>query len=155
MEPLSPARDFGAYISSVSDARYVMRTVSRIVDDCAKTEDLLPLEHQALIQIAGARAKSIPVNTLATRLDIAAGLASRIFKQLRSKGLVESGKHSVDKRISLIYASQAGIELLTKIDDDVRFALAAFQRELDDEEREAALMIFKLYVGASASIPAR
>lgn len=138
-------------MSSVADARYVMRSVSRLVDDCAKTQGLLPLEHQAIIQIAGSRSQSIAVNTLATRLDIAAGLASRILKQLRAKGLVESSKHAEDKRVSLIHATDAGMALLQKIDDDVRFAIAAFQRELDEEEREAALRIFKLYVGASVA----
>src|SRR5690606_19464935 len=100
---------FETYISSVSDARYVMRTVSRLVDDCAKTEDLLPLEHQAIIQIAGSRNGSIAVNTLANRLDIVPGLASRIIKQLRAKGLVESKRHTEDKRVSLISVTQVGL----------------------------------------------
>jgi len=47
------SRGFEEYFHGVSEARYVIRKVFRIVDDQAKQAGLEPLEHQALIQIFG------------------------------------------------------------------------------------------------------
>lgn len=43
--------EFSEYVVSIAEARYVMRKVSRIVDDEAKLEGLDPLEHQVVRKI--------------------------------------------------------------------------------------------------------
>lgn len=139
------------YFHGISRARYVIRKVFRIVDELAKSAGLEPLEHQALIQIFGADAP-LRVNEVAQRLDIPAAFASRLVKSLDERGLVCREPSDLDRRTTLVTATEDGQRLLVDIDTQVQRRVAAFQDQLSDLDRATALGIFAFYLGAA---PAR
>lgn len=141
-----------AYFHGVADARFVVRRVFRIVDERAKNRQLDPLEHQALIQIYGARDRDVRVGTIAERLNISPAFASKIVKALSAKGLVSSTGSPLDQRVTNVSATPEGITLLDEIDQDVRVHVDFFTRQLTHEQKAAALSIFAFYVGTSIEI---
>jgi DNA-binding MarR family transcriptional regulator len=140
------------YFSGVADARFVVRKVFRIVDERAKSRDLDPLEHQALIQIYGARDRDVRVGDVAERLDISPAFASKLVKALGQKGLVTSRQSLRDQRVIHLKASAKGAKLLAEIDAEVRFHVDYFARQLTPDQKAAALSIFAFYVGTRIEI---
>lgn len=140
---------FDDYAVGISEARYIMRKVTRIVDDEAKRHGLDPLEHQALLQAYGAGKDSRTVSQIAERLDVAPALASRVVNNLANKGLIHRRGVEFDKRITKIDASEAGVALMREIDQAVHVHIEYFQTQLTDEQRLAALAIFALYLGVA------
>lgn len=137
------------YFRSVADARFIMRKAVRIVDDIAKTRGLDPLEHQALIQVFGARA-DVLVRTVAERLDVSPAFASKLVKALIVKKFLTAHDDPSDQRASLLRVTAAGERLLTEIDAEVRREMGGFTRELSPEHKAAALDIFAFYAGLPA-----
>jgi DNA-binding MarR family transcriptional regulator len=139
--------DFVTYMTLVAQARYVMRKVLRILDECAKAYGLEALEHQALLQIAGMPSRAVPIHVLAARLDIVPAFGSRLVKQLESKGLITRSNLKADKRVTLTTATEDGVALLEKIAEKVHYEIAHFQRTLEPKDRASAMAIFAFYVG--------
>jgi DNA-binding MarR family transcriptional regulator len=146
-----PARS-AEYFRGVADARFVIRKVFRIVDERAKSRELDPLEHQALIQIYGARGRDLRVGDVAERLDISPAFASKLVKSLSQKGLVLSSPSLEDQRVTHLKASAKGEALLIEIDADVREHVNFFARQLTHGQKAAALSIFAFYVGTNIEI---
>ena len=144
------ARQGLAYFHGVADARFVIRRVFRIVDERAKSRGLEPLEHQALIQIYGARDGDVRVGTVADRIDVSPAFASKIVKALARQKLVLLADSARDQRVTNVSATPAGIALLTEIDADVRIHVGFFTRGLTAEQKAAALSIFAFYIGLDA-----
>lgn len=140
------------YFRSVADARYVIRQVLRLVDDCARQNNLEPLEHQALIQIYGSRAYEISVSQVADRLDIAAAFCSKIVKGLVHKGFVRSHPSLQDQRVVNLVATRAGEDVLVAIDREVRTHVDYFTQQLSAQQKEAAIAIFAFYVGTRVKV---
>src|SRR4051812_30693892 len=113
------AYDFDLYMGHVARARYVIRKVQRIIDECAKRHGLEPLEHQALIQIHGAAERRLPVGQLAERLDIVPTFTSRLVQQLEAAGLVTRARSETDRRGTVVSATEEGIRRLFAIVEDV------------------------------------
>lgn len=145
--------EFSEYVVSIAEARYVMRKVSRIVDDEAKLEGLDPLEHQAMLQAYGADGKLRTVSQIAERLDIAPALASRLVNSLVRKGMVVRHSSAADKRVTEIEISAEGAELIRKIDRKVHVHMDYFQTQLTEPQRLAALAIFSFYLGFGHPTP--
>lgn len=139
------------YFRSIAQARYVIRRITRIVDELVKREKLEPLQHQAAIQVFGAPDGRIQVNDLAERLDVAPAFASRLVRELERKGLVERLASEYDRRVTLVRATEECVDLLRRIDDQVHIHVRFFQQQLTAEERSAALSIFAFYVGTTAT----
>jgi DNA-binding MarR family transcriptional regulator len=140
------------YFQSVSEARFVVRHVFRLVDERAKIHGLEPLEHQALIQIYGARSDEISVSEVADRLHIAAAFGSKIVKALVQKQFVRSRPSELDQRVVHLSVSPAGAKVLELIDQDVRMHVDYFTRRLAPDQKDAALAIFAFYVGSSIRV---
>lgn len=145
--PVGPTK----YFHGVADARFVIRKVFRIVDERAKTRGLDPLEHQALIQVFGAR-DDLSVGDVAERLDISATFSSKLMKTLIHKGLVSSMGSPTDQRVTHLKATPKGAQLLVDIDRDVREHVDFFTRHLRTNQKAAALSIFAFYVGMTIDI---
>lgn len=141
------AEDPAHYFQAVAYARFVMRRVIRIVDEQAKREGLEPLEHQTLIQVYGAPNGPIQINELAERLDIVAAYASRLVRVLESKGLVARSRSDVDRRVTLVTATEAGTDLLRRVNERVHLHVDVFKDGLSERARTAAFRIFAFYVG--------
>lgn len=141
---------FKDYVHGIAEARYVIRRVFRIVDEQARKAGLEPLEHQALIQVFGARGP-LRVIDVADRLDIAPAFASRLVKTLTEKGLVTRSRAQAesDRRITVVAPTDEARDLLAAIDESVELHVGHFQRQLSDSQRAAALGIFAFYLGAS------
>ncbi len=139
--------EFIDYVTQVAEARYVMRKVLRILDECARQYGLEALEHQALLQIAGTPARSMPIHKLAARLDIVPAFGSRLVKQLEAKGLIFRSNLKADKRVTLTTATNQGVQLLEQISDKIHYEIAHFQRTLTAQERASAMAIFAFYLG--------
>jgi DNA-binding MarR family transcriptional regulator len=137
---------FQGYVQAIAHARYVVRRIVRILDEQAREHGLEPLQHQALLQVYGSRSP-IPVNKLASRLDIAAAFASRIVSQLHTMGLVERRQAESDRRLVTIVATEPGIALVQAIDSSVYRRVRQFQGELAEADKLGALGIFAFYVG--------
>lgn len=148
-------REFQSYVRNIAEARYVMRRVLRIVEDCAKEHGLDPLVHQALLQVYGTGdGQGVTVGSLAARLDVAAALTSRVVRRLEEKGLVARRPSKTDKRAIIVSATPDGAEKLTAIDDSVHRHVAFLQSELGEDEKLMALSIFAFYVGLAPDAPA-
>ena len=144
--------DFKSYAYSIAEARFVMRRVTRIVNEQAKHRQLDPLLHQALLQIFGVpKGQELAVRRLAERLDVPAAFASRLVGQLERAGLVRRESSARDRRVTLVQITGAGIERLREIDEAVHYDVAYFQRQLDPRQRLAALSIFAFYVGVEST----
>lgn len=144
----SDGLDFIVYWRGIAEARYVIRKVTRIVDEQARRAGLDPLEHQALIQIVGA---STPrrVSELAERLDIAPALSSRLVRRLESNGLVNRKPSSVDKRSIRVTATARARQVLSQINDAVALHMGYFHQQLSEAERAIAFGMLASYAGAS------
>lgn len=150
-EPYAPdasAQDFQRYFHGVAQAHHVIRKVFRIVDTQATKAGVEPLEHKLLIQAMGAGETALRVSDLASRLDIAPALASRLVKSLEGKGLVSRSLGHGDRRTTVVDLTWDGRRLLAEIDRDVRLHVNYFQAQLNDEERAAAVRVFAFYLGA-------
>lgn len=146
--------DFQSYVYNIAEARYVIRRVTRIINEEAKSFGLDPLLHQALLQTYGAAdGRELAVGGIAERLDIAAAFASRLISQLERMGLVQRKPSMHDRRAINVAATASGIQLLKDIDNAVHHHIAYFQQQLDDGQRKAALAIFAFYVGVESSSP--
>lgn len=146
--------EFNSYVVNIAEARYVMRKVSRIVDDEAKLQGLDPLEHQAMLQAYGVGDKLRTVSQLAERLDVAPALASRVVNSLVAKGMVIRHSSPTDKRVTEIEISEQGADLIQKIDQRVHVHMDYFQTQLTERQRLAALAIFTFYLGFGNLTPA-
>lgn len=135
------------FFEGVAHARYVIRRVTRIVDDQAKREGLEPLEHQTLIQVGGAKDRLIQINELAERLDIVPAFASRLVRDLETKGLVKRGRSDEDRRVTLVEITTLGAQALARINERVKLYVDVFKDQLSDDARVAAFRIFGFYVG--------
>jgi DNA-binding MarR family transcriptional regulator len=140
-----------SYFCNISDARFIMRRVVRIVDDIAKTHGLDPLAHQALIQIFGTR-DDVLVRTVAERLDISPTFASKVVKQLIHLGYVTARENPNDMRAALLQVTESGERLLLDVDEEVRVRTNAFTRELSQEQKAAAMAIFANHVGVRVTV---
>jgi DNA-binding MarR family transcriptional regulator len=140
--------DKHAYFAGVSEARYVLRKVFRIVEEQAKEFDIDPLAHQALIQIYGSPDMRMQVNQVAARLDIAPAFASSLVRALVEKGFVTREPDERDKRIIYVAVTDHGRSTLSEIDERVKFHVDYFTGQLSKEQRESALSILMFYVGA-------
>jgi DNA-binding MarR family transcriptional regulator len=138
--------DFASHVKAIAHGRFVLRRILRLLDEQAIAGGLQPLQHQALLQIYGAESP-LPVNRVADRLDIAPALASRLIRQLEEKGLVHRARIPGDRRVIAVHASDAGIEVLRKIDTAVHHQVNHFQRQLSDEGKLGALATFSFYLG--------
>lgn len=139
--------EFDAFFRGVAEARYVVRRVTRIVDEQARAHDLDPLEHQLLIQLFGADGGEMSVNQIATRLDVPPAVASRLIKRLEGASLVRRRKSESDRRVTKVSIAEPGRELCLAVWNDVRFHIDYFQRQLDEESKRVALAVFGFYVG--------
>ncbi len=139
--------DKHAYFVGVAEARYVLRKVSRIVEDQAKKFGIDPLAHQALIQIYGSPDLELQVNQIANRLDIIPNFASSLVRILVEKGYVVRRRDENDQRVTYVAITDSGRELLHTIDENVKFHVDYFASQLTVEERESALSILVFYVG--------
>jgi DNA-binding MarR family transcriptional regulator len=138
--------DFSSHVKAIAHGRFVLRRILRLLDEQAVAADLMPLEHQALLQVYAADSP-LPVSRVADRLDIAPALASRLIRRLENGGLVERVREPGDKRIIAVKASAEGIERLRRIDNSVHGRVHAFQETLDHEGKMGALATFAFYLG--------
>ena len=146
--------EFQAYVTNISDARYVMRRALRIIDEQAKQHGLEPLLHQALLQVYGADGgKGTTVGKLADRLDVAPAFASRMVRRLEELELVRREQSADDRRATNVIATDAGAAKLESIDNDVHHHVAFLQHQLSDDQRLSALSIFAFYVGLDHASP--
>lgn len=143
---------FRSYAFNIAEARYVVRRVTRIINEEAKKFGLDPLLHQALLQVMGTPAGvELAVGGLADRLDIAAAFASRLVSRLESLGLLRREPSVHDRRAINVMITDAGIDILKSIDDSIYHHVAYFQQQLSDSQRKAALSIFAFWVGVDSS----
>ncbi|MPZ88633.1 MAG: MarR family transcriptional regulator [Nitriliruptorales bacterium] len=141
--------EFDAFFKGVAEARYVIRRVTRIVDEQARLQALEPLEHQLLIQLFGAEGRTLNVNRLGDRIDVPAAVASRLVKGLEERSLVKRRKSEIDRRVTDVHLTQRGRDLCVTVWENVRPHMEYFQKLLDDEAKRIALAVFGFYVGVA------
>ena len=139
VDPHAPGDPFQA---AVADARYLMRRAFRMVDDESRKLGIDPLANQLLVQLRGAPDFTRSVSELGVRLDIPLNLASRLCGQLEGRGLVEKLPSPDDRRVTLIHATAAGIDLAAQIGNRARIRFQELQQDLPDDRRRAALMVW-------------
>ena len=142
------------HFESIAQARYVIRKAFRIADEQAKSAGLDPLAHQALIQIYGSPNMELQVNQLAERLDITPAFTSNLLNSLVRRELVsrKRGGHA-DRRVTQVNVTEKGKELLHHINDQVRFHIPNFTRQLTLEQRQNALSILMFFAGMAEQFP--
>lgn len=148
------ATEFRSYAYNIAEARYVMRRVTRIINEQAKKRGFDPLQHQALLQVYGIREdEQLTISGLGDRLDVPAAFASRLVRKLEDEGYLTRAQSVRDKRVTHVQATDSGVQVLREIDEEVHRHVAYFQHSLSDTQRVAALSIFAFYVGIDADSP--
>jgi DNA-binding MarR family transcriptional regulator len=135
------------YFSRIADTRYIVRKVFRLIDEQARGVGLEPLEHQALIQLFGARNRCLQMKDLASRLDVGADVASKTVRSLQEKGYALRTRSANDRRGIDVRPTPAAESLLAAIDLRVREHIAMLQRDLPRQVQLGALRMFAFYVG--------
>lgn len=134
-------------MQNVAHARYVIRRVQRIIDECVRSHGIDPLDHQAMIQIYGALEKKLPIGHLAERLDVVPALASRLVRKLETNGLVRRTRSQTDRRATYVSATAAGVRLLHAIVESVFHEVTYFKSKLSPHQQKSAMEVFAFYVG--------
>lgn len=140
--------NFHEYMQIVAHARYVFRTVQRLIDNCAKNHGVEPLEHQAMIQIYGASEQRLPIGRLAERLDIDSALASRLVQQLESRHFVRRTRSNEDKRAIYVSLTREGVKKIRAVVDAAHTEVEFFRLVSDEIQRRATHEIAAFYVGS-------
>lgn len=153
MESHSPEgiTEFRDFFRGISEARYVIRKVIRIVDEEARRHQLDPLEHQLLLQLLGAD-DQLNINRLADRLDVSAAVASRLVTALESRRLVTRRKSDLDRRVTDVRITEAGQLMCVAIWEDVSIHIDGFQQQLGSDAKRLALSVFGYYVGVELDV---
>jgi DNA-binding MarR family transcriptional regulator len=138
-----------AVFRRIARARYVLRRMFRIIDECAKTQGLVSLQHQALVQIFGGPAIGLTVNELSERLDTTQPGASRVLKSLVDIGYAERRENKTDLRIIHVRITRAGRQCLRSIERMVHSRIAAAGAELTSEQQAEVLSLVGFYIGLS------
>ena len=141
--------EFDDFFKGVAQARFVMRRVTRIVDEQARAFSLDPLEHQLLVQLFGADEKFLSVNRIAERLDVPAAVASRLVNGLEKVAFVERRKSEVDPRVTDVHLTQRGRDVCVDVWEKVQIHMEFFQGQLDEQAKRVALVVFGFYVGVA------
>ncbi|OVZ57268.1 hypothetical protein CDO44_19435 [Pigmentiphaga sp. NML080357] len=140
--------EFHDYMQNVASARYVIRRVQRIIDDCVRKHGLEPLEQQALVQIYGSPDQRLPIGQVAERLDISSSaLASRLVTKLEDSGYVRRVPSEEDRRATWACVTPAGVEILHAIVEDLHREVQYFHGKLSETDQRAAMEIFAFYAG--------
>ncbi|MFC4943011.1 MarR family winged helix-turn-helix transcriptional regulator [Pseudonocardia sp. GCM10023141] len=129
-------------LMAVADARYLMRRAFRMIDTEARKVELDPLAFQALVQLIGIPARTRQVGELAVRLDIPAGLVSRLIKDLEAVGYVARLPSPEDKRVTLVRITEPGEKLVLDLYGRVREKFRTLTDDLDEERRVRALAVW-------------
>jgi DNA-binding MarR family transcriptional regulator len=98
-----------------------------------------PLAFQALVQLAGAESATRTVTDLAVRLDIPRGLASRLATDLEGLALVDRLRSPDDKRVTLVRATSAGLDMVDHVFERCLHSLSALQDEMTYDKRASVL----------------
>jgi DNA-binding MarR family transcriptional regulator len=125
--------------AAVADGRYLIRRAFRIIDQEARKMGVDPLAFQALVQLAGVGTATRSVTDLAVRLDIPRGLASRLATDLEGLALVDRLRSPDDKRVTLVRATSAGLDMVDHVFVRCLRSLTALQDEMPYEKRAAVL----------------
>ena len=145
----APAGNSQTVFARIARARYVLRRVFRIIDECARTHGLDSLQHQALVQIFGATKAGLTVNELAERLDVTQPGASRVLKSLVELGLVERHENAEDLRVIHIRITRAGRTRLQFIEDAVHHRVSDASGDLTTGQQTEVLSLVRFYIGLS------
>jgi DNA-binding MarR family transcriptional regulator len=135
------------YFIAVAQFRYIIRKVSRAIDEYAKKLGLDPLSHQALLQVYGSPKQELRVSALAERLDIAPAFASNLVKALVKAKLLRREADASDMRVTIVKLTSAGRELCHKTDSGARLRVDALINQFVAAERKIALSSLMFYVG--------
>jgi DNA-binding MarR family transcriptional regulator len=149
--PQNPEFYDDAYQAAVADARFLMRRAFRMIDEEARKVGLDPLENQLLVQLRGAPALTRSVSDLASRLDVALGLVSRLAKELERRKLVFRKQSPDDGRVTLVCALAKGENLAIAVAENVQARFKTLQDEFSEEHRRAALQVWANNFGVGIS----
>jgi DNA-binding MarR family transcriptional regulator len=142
-----PADPDRRYIQAIAEARYTVRTVTRIIDGQARAAGVEPLQHQALLQVDADDRSMLPVTRLAERLDIPVEVASRLVRQLETDGLVRRAQSRGDRRVTEVHITAAGRRIVRSVLREVIPHVERFARGLEPDAKRRSLMVFAFYLG--------
>jgi DNA-binding MarR family transcriptional regulator len=138
-----------AQLTAVADGRYLFRRAFRIIDAEARRVGLDPLAFQALVQLIGAPARTRTVGELAARLDVPAGLVSRLLGDLERLGYIGRLPSPEDGRVKLVRATTTAQDLVVAVYARVRTKFHGLRDDLDDDRRREALQVWADNFGVS------
>jgi DNA-binding MarR family transcriptional regulator len=139
---------------AVADARFLLRRAFRIIDDEARRSGLDPLDNQLLVQLRGAPDMTHSVSELAMRLDVPLNLVSRLSRELERRGYVDRLSSTRDRRVTLVRATEAGLDIAREIGDRSRDRFDTLRDVLSEERRVAALEVWVRNFGIEMPLPA-
>lgn len=142
-----------AQLAAVADARYLMRRAFRIIDAEARRIGLEPLAFQALVQLMGAPTRSRTVGELATRLDVPAGLVSRLLGDLQRLDYIDRLPSPEDGRVKLVRATAAAEDVVFTVYARCRTKFQDLRDDLDEDRRREALQNWADNFGVSLARP--
>ncbi len=114
--------------------------------------DITQKQFNILRILRGAHPKSLSIQTVRGRMIDRMSDASRLIDRLVRKGLIEKYPCPEDGRSNRALITDAGLELLAKIDADLK-RLDRVMDHLDDTDQQALVRLLKLLCGEEAEGP--
>jgi DNA-binding MarR family transcriptional regulator len=88
-----------------------------------------------ILESAGA----LPMGKVAEALDVSVASATGIIDRMEQRGLVERGQQPADRRVVLVQATPAGLDVFSELDEHRRARITLILERLADDELAAFL----------------
>jgi DNA-binding MarR family transcriptional regulator len=134
----------------IEEFRYLVlaaqREGARALATALKRHDLTPSQAEAIAVLRDA-GRPLTVREIGQRLVCEGGSPSRLMSTLTRKGLVESTIGSVDRRVTLLSLTSAGIDTARTVSQAEQDLYGVINLILDDDQVAAVLPVLRALVG--------
>jgi len=120
---------------AVVNVRYTSNFIGQYHNNYMAQFDLSMPQFNILRILRGAKQNPISVNAVKERMVERSPNTTRLMDKLIEKGLMERVRCDSDRRVVYVSITDAGLEILAKIDIDMEDA-SIFARNLTDDEAE-------------------
>lgn len=140
------ARDVDAALQA---ADVMLRVAARSV---AEVEDIVTSPQLRVLVMIATRGPQT-VGNLATELGVHASNATRTCEKLVRAGWIQRMEDPADRRFVRVDLTRAGGELVERVIEHRRAALAEVLAEMDPDERSVAVASFRAFARAADDLP--
>jgi MarR family transcriptional regulator, organic hydroperoxide resistance regulator len=138
-KPTIPSRQQRAVVAILRATAHVRRFGARVFEQCGATSQ----QYNVLRILRGAGPGGLPTLDIAERMiDHTPGI-TRLLDRLEAKKLVRRERPSDDRRQVLCYVTEAGLDLLSKLDSPLKNVASQALQALNDSELDELIRLLE------------